>query len=267
MQSPAETLVNEPQVAENSTDSSRTNGSDGYDRDLVGSSGQSTPVNGTTECYEGQGTASSPYIVHFLEGDVTNPLEFSERKKWTILVIVSLLTLCVAFGSSVYAGGISAMERYFEASTETLTLGLSLCTSLSPKVSLERLQLMHSLSSVLSDVLGESKLGKCCCGIVFILTLLFPYRLIGFVFGPLLFAPLAELYGRRIVFIFSYSSFAIFQIGCASAQNLVTLLVCRFLAGFFGSSPLVNSGGVISDMFDARQRYVFSRAAPVFLFD
>lgn len=32
------------------------------------------------------------------------------------------------------------------------------------------------------------------------------------------------------------------------------ILVFRFLAGFFGSSPLSNAGGVISDVLDANQR-------------
>lgn len=64
----------------------------------------------------------------------------------------------------------------------------------------------------------------------------------------------SEMYGRRITFIGSYALFAIFQVGCGAAQNLTTLLVCRFFAGLFGASPLVNSGGVIADMFGAAER-------------
>lgn len=79
--------------------------------------------------YQGLGTKQAPFIVTFLEGDTGNPYNFSTRKKWIILSVVSMLTLCIAFGSSVYAGGIFAMERYFDASTESLTLGLSLYVS------------------------------------------------------------------------------------------------------------------------------------------
>ena len=67
-------------------------------------------------------------------------------------------------------------------------------------------------------------------------------------------APFSEQWGRRPIFIITYALFAIFNIPCAVAKNVETLLVCRFLAGFFGSSPLTNSGGVISDMFSASER-------------
>jgi MFS family permease len=42
--------------------------------------------------------------------------------------------------------------------------------------------------------------------------------------------------------------------GTCAAKNVTTLAVLRFLAGAFGSSPLTNSGGVIADMFDAKER-------------
>jgi MFS family permease len=40
---------------------------------------------------------------------------------------------------------------------------------------------------------------------------------------------------------------------CGS-KNAWTLIILRFLAGSFGSSPLTNAGGVIADMFPAKQR-------------
>lgn len=45
-----------------------------------------------------------------------------------------------------------------------------------------------------------------------------------------------------------------FNAGAAGANNLATLIVLRFFAGAFGSSPLTNAGGVIADMFAAAQR-------------
>ncbi|KAK4123426.1 MFS general substrate transporter [Parathielavia appendiculata] len=82
----------------------------------------------------------------------------------------------------------------------------------------------------------------------------------GFAVGPLLWAPLSEFYGRQIVFFFTYAGLAAFSAGAASAQNIHTLLILRFFAGAFGASPLTNSGGVIADMFDAKETY-----APVLL--
>lgn len=77
---------------------------------------------------------------------------------------------------------------------------------------------------------------------------------IGFAVGPLLWAPLSENIGRQIPFFFSFLLLAAFCAGCAAAQNIHTLLILRFFAGAFGSSPLTNAGGVVSDMFTSRQR-------------
>jgi MFS family permease len=77
---------------------------------------------------------------------------------------------------------------------------------------------------------------------------------LGFALGPLLWAPMSELFGRQVVFIGTYCGLTIFCAGTTGAKNITTLLIFRFLAGAFGSSPFTNSGGVIADMFMARER-------------
>ncbi|KAL2164452.1 hypothetical protein VTH06DRAFT_3668 [Thermothelomyces fergusii] len=77
---------------------------------------------------------------------------------------------------------------------------------------------------------------------------------LGFAVGPLLWAPLSEFNGRQIVFFVTYFGLAAFSAGAAGAQNIQTLIILRFFAGAFGASPLTNSGGVIADMFDAKER-------------
>ncbi|KAI5465731.1 major facilitator superfamily domain-containing protein [Mariannaea sp. PMI_226] len=77
---------------------------------------------------------------------------------------------------------------------------------------------------------------------------------LGFAVGPLVWAPLSELFGRQILFFFSYMALTAFSAGAAGAPNMGALIVLRFFGGAFGSSPLTNAGGVIADMFDARQR-------------
>jgi multidrug resistance protein len=88
---------------------------------------------------------------------------------------------------------------------------------------------------------------------------------LGFAIGPLLWAPLSELFGRQVLFIGTYCALTAFNAGCAGAQNPWTLIILRFFAGSFGSSPLTNAGGVIADMFPAAQRGLamsFFAAAP-----
>jgi multidrug resistance protein len=87
-----------------------------------------------------------------------------------------------------------------------------------------------------------------------IITLGISLFVLGFAIGPLLWAPLSELYGRQIVFLISYGGFTAFNAGAAGARNIETLLLMRFFAGAFGSSPFTNAGGVIADVFSASER-------------
>ncbi|RMZ85705.1 hypothetical protein DV737_g452, partial [Chaetothyriales sp. CBS 132003] len=77
---------------------------------------------------------------------------------------------------------------------------------------------------------------------------------LGFAVGPLFWAPLSEIFGRQIVFFVTFSIFTLFNAVGAAANNIASLLVFRFLAGAFGSSPLTNGGGVIADIFPANER-------------
>jgi len=77
---------------------------------------------------------------------------------------------------------------------------------------------------------------------------------LGFALGPLLWAPFSELYGRQIIFFITYFAFTAFNAGAAGAPNIYGLLILRFFAAAFGSSPLTNAGGVIADLFTANER-------------
>lgn len=155
--------------------------------------------------YPGEGTEESPYIVSFLEHDPRNPQELATWKKWTYTLTMAFATLAIAFVSTAYSGGISAVEAELHVSSEVAILGISL----------------------------------------FVL---------GFAVGPLLWAPLSEIYGRQILFTGTYAAVTIFNGACTAAQNIETLVILRFFAGAFGSSPLTNAGGVIADMFSANER-------------
>ncbi|KAL4909361.1 hypothetical protein BDW74DRAFT_165849 [Aspergillus multicolor] len=72
---------------------------------------------------------------------------------------------------------------------------------------------------------------------------------IGFAVGPIFWAPLSEIYGRRWIYIASVGSLAVFTAGVAGAKNTQTLLILRFFAGSLGSAPMAVPGGVIADMF------------------
>ncbi|KAG6000347.1 hypothetical protein E4U21_005556 [Claviceps maximensis] len=155
--------------------------------------------------YQGSGTDSDPYLIHWIPNDARNPMGFSNCRKWFITFIAAMATLAVTFVSSAYTGGMKQIIVEFETSQQVATLGVSL----------------------------------------FVL---------GFAVGPLLWAPLSELFGRQVLFFATYACLAAFNAGCAGANNVWTLIVLRFFAGAFGSSPLTNAGGTIADMFEADQR-------------
>lgn len=76
------------------------------------------------------------------------------------------------------------------------------------------------------------------------------FYVLGFAFGPTLWAPLSELRGRRLPIVLSMFGFSIFTIACATAKDLQTILIGRFFAGFFGACPLAVVAAVFSDMFN-----------------
>ncbi|PHH86453.1 hypothetical protein CDD83_10221 [Cordyceps sp. RAO-2017] len=77
---------------------------------------------------------------------------------------------------------------------------------------------------------------------------------LGFAIGPLLWAPLSELYGRQKLFFLTYMALTAFNAAAAAAPSMPALVVLRFFAGAFGSSPLTNAGGVMADIFTASER-------------
>ncbi|PYI00876.1 MFS multidrug transporter [Aspergillus sclerotiicarbonarius CBS 121057] len=78
--------------------------------------------------------------------------------------------------------------------------------------------------------------------------------LLGYTFGPLVLAPLSEIYGRRIIFSSANWFFVVWQIGCALAPNLTSLIIFRLLAGIGGVGCVTLGAGVIADLFPIQQR-------------
>ncbi|KAJ6516767.1 major facilitator superfamily domain-containing protein [Mycena vitilis] len=89
---------------------------------------------------------------------------------------------------------------------------------------------------------------------------------LGFAAGPLLFGPASELYGRQAVYRTCGLFFSAFGFGAAFAPNTVSLLIFRFLVGFFGAASINNVPASIGDYTTALERLRYSILYALFAF-
>ncbi len=52
----------------------------------------------------------------------------------------------------------------------------------------------------------------------------------------------------------AYLIFGIFLIAVATAENIQTVMLCRFFAGLFASAPLSNAAGAMADLWNDHDR-------------
>jgi multidrug resistance protein len=78
--------------------------------------------------------------------------------------------------------------------------------------------------------------------------------ILGFALGPLIIAPLSELYGRLWLYNVCNALFVVMTVACALSKNMGMLVAFRFLAGCAGAAPLTIGGGTVADMFPQEKR-------------
>ncbi|EGO56964.1 hypothetical protein NEUTE1DRAFT_123368 [Neurospora tetrasperma FGSC 2508] len=79
--------------------------------------------------------------------------------------------------------------------------------------------------------------------------------LIGYVMGPILWAPLSEQYGRRRLSIGTFAMFTLFTLACALAPHWISFIIFRLFSGIFASAPIALVPGIIADIYnEPRQR-------------
>jgi MFS transporter, DHA1 family, multidrug resistance protein len=76
----------------------------------------------------------------------------------------------------------------------------------------------------------------------------------GYVPGPVIWAPVSEVYGRVVSVLLPMVVFVCLTAGTATATNLQTIFITRFFAGVMASSPVATVGGGLADMFEQKER-------------
>ncbi|KAK9460688.1 major facilitator superfamily domain-containing protein [Lipomyces oligophaga] len=71
--------------------------------------------------------------------------------------------------------------------------------------------------------------------------------------GSMVYSPLSEFYGRRIIYILSFTFFVAMDFLVAFAPNIGAVLIGRLLSGTAGSAFLATAGGTIADMYTKDQ--------------
>ncbi|RMZ85436.1 hypothetical protein DV737_g873, partial [Chaetothyriales sp. CBS 132003] len=77
---------------------------------------------------------------------------------------------------------------------------------------------------------------------------------LGFCFGPLVWAPVSEVWGRRVSLLPAMVGLALFTIGTALSKNAASVFTTRFLSGVFGSAPVSNVSAALGDMWTKEYR-------------
>ncbi|KAK9447032.1 major facilitator superfamily domain-containing protein [Limtongia smithiae] len=78
--------------------------------------------------------------------------------------------------------------------------------------------------------------------------------LMGYAFGAVLAAPFSEALGRNVIYGSTVLLFGLFVMAAGLSPNIGAQIVLRFLAGFFGSTPLVCAGGTIADLWNQMEK-------------
>lgn len=85
------------------------------------------------------------------------------------------------------------------------------------------------------------------------ISLTITYNLIGFCLAALIYGPLSENYGRRMVMIIGNGILAIGALGCVLAPNLEWLYVSRLFQGLGAATSAVIVSAIIADVYPLRK--------------
>ncbi|KAF2751627.1 MFS general substrate transporter [Sporormia fimetaria CBS 119925] len=168
------------------------------------------PLSSTSSIHNSEDTTPNdddPNIVTWdSPTDPQNPMNWSEKKKWGTVTVVSCITFLTPLASSSFAPGVPQVMETFN-STDQMLEGFMVS--------------------------------------VYVL---------GFAFGPLIIAPLSEMYGRLPLYHVCNCLFVVFSIAAAVSSNMTMFIVFRFIMGCFGGCPLTVGAGTIADIIPKEQR-------------
>jgi len=171
---------------------------------------------GRTERYE---------LVTWKINDPENPKNWSKAYKWWCTMTVAMTCFVVAFNSAVITADVGGVAKSFDVSEEVALLTITLFVVGFGVGKLMQQNLLHTQ-----------------CSNAWFNT------------GPMIFAPISEIVGRRPIYAFTLFIATVFIIPCAVAENISTILVCRLIDGIAFSAPMTLVGGTLADLWRTEER-------------
>lgn len=77
---------------------------------------------------------------------------------------------------------------------------------------------------------------------------------LGFALGPVIWAPVGEVYGRKVSMLPAVFVLGLFSIGSATSTTAAALFITRFFGGLFASAPISNVAAAIGDFYTPKER-------------
>lgn len=87
--------------------------------------------------------------------------------------------------------------------------------------------------------------------------------ILGFAAGPLVYGPMSEMLGHQMLLYMGLGGLLVFQIPVAVAENVQTILVCRFFSGVFGSAIFSVVSGMTVELYEPIPRGVALAASSI----
>lgn len=78
--------------------------------------------------------------------------------------------------------------------------------------------------------------------------------ILGFAFGPLCWAPVSEIWGRKWSMLPAMFALGLFSIGTATSKTAASIFITRFFGGIFGSAPVSNVSAALGDIWAPKAR-------------
>lgn len=159
------------------------------------------------------------------EGDLSNPQNWSPTLRWSLIVLVSTLDFAVQVLLMLHN-----QTCLLVLIISLRTLATIICAPVAPQI--------------LDEFNQEN---------TFYITLIVSIWELGEIIGPLIVAPLSELYGRFYIYHAGTILFIIFSAACALSTNIQMLVAFRFLNGVAVVSTVLNPS-IVGDLFRIEQR-------------